>query len=289
MATFYSYLLVFYCLSLVHGQLQMEINRDSNLKIFEFLTTLSGTHCSSTAGCDLLFTDETVHLSISSISPIGVTQKAINVPANNTCSFYFGEKLHAQYIGCDGDWREIPSNSVNESLETRDTASSFLRKNPGRIFRVAVQCRHQRKNAVAKSTCVMFKVPGTIYCPIPQQNSSKPSATLPPPTLEITSTTGFPPRPTTLAEKVTTCTQAVVTTEVWKEYQATVLNLRLSSEPLRVLPNARGLPSNFTTTYNSKAYALPSSRRQHSARRLPIKQDGLVYRFPFDLVKFTFG
>lgn len=33
MATFYSYLLVFYCLSLVHGQLQMEINRDSSFLI----------------------------------------------------------------------------------------------------------------------------------------------------------------------------------------------------------------------------------------------------------------
>ena len=92
-------------------------NENRSLKIFEFLTTLSRTHCSFNAGCDLLFTDETAHFSISSISPIGVTQKAINVPANNTCSFYFGEKLHAQYIGCDGDWREISSSSVNESLE----------------------------------------------------------------------------------------------------------------------------------------------------------------------------
>lgn len=33
MATFYSYLLVFHCLSLVHGQLQMEINRASSLAI----------------------------------------------------------------------------------------------------------------------------------------------------------------------------------------------------------------------------------------------------------------
>ena len=33
MATFYSYLLVFHCLSLVHGQLQMEINRDLSLLI----------------------------------------------------------------------------------------------------------------------------------------------------------------------------------------------------------------------------------------------------------------
>ena len=87
------------------------------LKIFEFLTTLSCTHCSFTAGCDLLFTGETAHGLLPFISPTGVTQKVINVPANNTCSFYFGKKLHAQYIGCDGDWREIPSNGVNESLE----------------------------------------------------------------------------------------------------------------------------------------------------------------------------
>ena len=33
MATFYSYLLVFHCLSLVHGQLQVEINRASSLAI----------------------------------------------------------------------------------------------------------------------------------------------------------------------------------------------------------------------------------------------------------------
>ena len=33
MATFYSYLLVFHCLSLVHGQLQMEINRASSIAI----------------------------------------------------------------------------------------------------------------------------------------------------------------------------------------------------------------------------------------------------------------
>ena len=73
--------------------------------------------------------------------------------------------------------------------------------------------------------------------------------------------------------------QKILLPKLWG--QAVVLNLRLSSNPLRILPNVRGLPSNFATTYNSKAYALPSSRRQHSARRLPIKQDGLVYKFTF--------
>ena len=34
-----------------------------------------------------------------------------------------------------------------------------------------MQCRHQRKKAVAKSTCVMFKVPGRIYCKTLEQNN----------------------------------------------------------------------------------------------------------------------
>ena len=69
--------------------------------------------------------------------------------------------------------------------------------------------------------------------------------------------------------------QKILLPKLWG--QAVVLNLWLSSNPLRILPNVRGLQSGFATTYDSKAYALPSRRRQHSARRLPIKQDGLVY------------
>ena len=34
-----------------------------------------------------------------------------------------------------------------------------------------MQCRHQRKKAVAKSTCVMFKVPGRIYRKTLKQNN----------------------------------------------------------------------------------------------------------------------
>ena len=81
--------------------------------------------------------------------------------------------------------------------------------------------------------------------------------------------------------------QKILLPKLWS--QAAVLNLRLSSNPLQILPNVRGLLSNFAIAYKSKASALPSSRRQHSARRLPIKQDGLVYKFPCDSVKFTFG
>lgn len=177
--------------------------------------------------CNLLFTGETADSTLTFIRSTGVTQKTINLPVNNSCSFYFGETLYAHYIGCDGAWREIPPNSVNESLEvtagwnknqlqfkTRDTASSFLRKNPGRIFRVAVQCHQQRENrdVVANSSCVMFKVEGRILCAIPQKTPLNQSATLPPPTVEISSTTDLPPGPTTAqAENITTGTPAVVT------------------------------------------------------------------------------
>ncbi|CAH3180610.1 unnamed protein product [Porites lobata] len=177
--------------------------------------------------CNLLFIGEKAESALTFIPSTGVTPKTINLPINNSCSFHFGETLYAYYIGCDGAWREIPPNSVNESLEvtpgwnknqlqfkTRDTASSFLRKNPGRIFRVAVQCRQQRENrdVVANSTCVMFKVEGRIQCPIPQKTPLNQSATLPPPTVEIFSTTDLPPGPTTAqAENITTGTPAVVT------------------------------------------------------------------------------
>ncbi|CAH3180612.1 unnamed protein product, partial [Porites lobata] len=175
--------------------------------------------------CSLLFTGETADSALTFIPLTGVTQKTINVPVDNSCTFYFGEKLYAHYIGCDGAWREIPPKSVNEGLEvtpgwnknqlqfkTRDTASSFLRKNPGRIFRVAVQCRHQREKAFANSTCVMVKVEGRIQCPIPQKAPLNQSATLPPPTVEISTATDLPPRPTNAqAENITTGTPAVVT------------------------------------------------------------------------------
>ena len=70
-----------------------------------------------TLGCDLLFTGKTAKSALIFIPSTGVTKKTINVPANKTCSFYFGEKVYAHYIGCDGAWKGIPSNIVNESLE----------------------------------------------------------------------------------------------------------------------------------------------------------------------------
>ena len=77
--------------------------------------------------CDLLFTDETVDGLLKIFPASSVGQKTINVPDNQTCSFYFGDKLHAQYLGCAGTWNEIPAQSVNASLEvTPDWSTSRL-------------------------------------------------------------------------------------------------------------------------------------------------------------------
>ena len=67
--------------------------------------------------CSLLFTGETADSALTFIPLTGVTQKTINVPVDNSCTFYFGEKFYAHYIGCDGAWREIPPKGVNEGLE----------------------------------------------------------------------------------------------------------------------------------------------------------------------------
>jgi len=153
------------------------------------------------AGCDLLFTDETEAGHVKFFPEHDFHQKTINVPANKTCSLYYGDKLYAQYLGCDGAWNEVLSQSLIDSLEvTRGWKTSRLQirskagatvfsNNTGRIFRLAVQCRHRHSNAPMNSTCVIFKVEGTVYCPYPQQSPSQPSTPLPTPTVEVINTT----------------------------------------------------------------------------------------------------
>ena len=108
-----------------------------------------------TLGCDLLFTGKTAKSALIFIPSTGVTKKTINVPANKTCSFYFGEKVYAHYIGCDGAWKEIPSNIVNESLEVtpgwntsqlrlavgiKGTESHFMRTRFATAYALRVLC-----------------------------------------------------------------------------------------------------------------------------------------------------
>ena len=78
-------------------------------------------------GCDLLFTDETEASIITHFPQHDFHQKAINVPVNNTCSFYYGGKIYAQYLSCDGAWNEVQSQSMIDSLDvTRGWTTSRL-------------------------------------------------------------------------------------------------------------------------------------------------------------------
>jgi len=167
------------------------------------------------AGCDLLFTDETEASLLTFLPQRDFHEKAINLPVSKTCSMYYGEKLYAQYLGCDGAWNEVPWQSLNDSLEVTPgwttgqlqirskAGATVFSNNTGRIFRLAVQCRHKYSNAPLNSSCVMFKVEGIVNCPYPQQSPSRPSALLPTPTVEIINTT---PQtlPTRSTEKPTT-------------------------------------------------------------------------------------
>ncbi|CAH3180615.1 unnamed protein product [Porites lobata] len=192
------------------------------------------------AGCDLLFTDETVTGHITFFSPNGPNEpsKSIGLPTNKTCSFNFLGKLYVQYLDCAGDWKEVPSDEVKADWElttgwatnqlqilVKRNISNFMNSTRGRIFRVAVQCRdlNSSNQDVGNSTCAMFKVEGGPYfCPFPQPASSGQSATLPPPTEEIINATGGtlrpPPTPT---EQLSSQSTGSVTSEETPSPQTT--------------------------------------------------------------------
>ena len=68
-------------------------------------------------GCDLFFADETEAGALTFFPHEDFHHKAINLPVNTACSLYYRDKLYAQYLGCDGAWNEVPSQSVTDSLE----------------------------------------------------------------------------------------------------------------------------------------------------------------------------
>lgn len=66
------------------------------------------------AGCELGFSDEAKDKSLP-FFPFGSSlEKSINVPADQNCSFYFGNQLHVNYLRCDGTWKSQSLSSVIE-------------------------------------------------------------------------------------------------------------------------------------------------------------------------------
>ena len=66
------------------------------------------------AGCELGFTDEADDNYLPFFPSGSAVKNFINVPANQNCSFYFGNELHVDYLRCDGTWKSQSLSGVIE-------------------------------------------------------------------------------------------------------------------------------------------------------------------------------
>ncbi|XP_078343972.1 uncharacterized protein LOC144629607, partial [Oculina patagonica] len=196
------------------------------------------------AGCQLLFTGESADERLAFFPTDTVREKDVSVPANQRCTFFYGNQFHVQYLDCTGSWRSISQQSVLDTIELtpgwstthlkiRIKAGSAMFQNitAGRLVRVAIQCRHQTHNWVNyTSSCILFQVHGAFECPYPQPTLSPglTQATLPTPVPErLNSTTTVLPV-TTPAEKPTT--------SPIQEQSTTTGHTNKPSESTRTLP-----------------------------------------------------
>lgn len=174
------------------------------------------------AGCQMLFTEESVDQRLKFYPSDFVEEQIVDVPANQNCTFYYGPRFYVQYLDCTGSWRSIESpnlldtitlprgwSSGSSQLQIRINTSTTLFQNAtaGRLVRVAIQCRSNTPSAQLTSSCVVFQVNGQTECPYPRPTLSPTSnaATLPTPVTEIVDATGtLPPLTTPVTEPTTT-------------------------------------------------------------------------------------
>ncbi|KAL9958175.1 hypothetical protein ACROYT_G035151 [Oculina patagonica] len=171
-------------------------------------------------GCQLLFKGESADERLAFLPSNSVREKDVSVPANQRCTFYYGNQFHVQYLDCTGSWRSISQQSVLDTIELTPGWSTtrlkirikaglamFQNTTAGRLVRVAIQCeRHMLNSVNLTSSCVLFKVEGTIECPYPQPTLSPglTQATLPTPVKQRLNSTETAPSVTTPARKPTT-------------------------------------------------------------------------------------
>lgn len=155
------------------------------------------------AGCELGFTDDAEGNSLPFFPPGSAVENFINVPANQNCSFYFGNELHVNYLRCDGTWKSQSLSGVIEVTSGWSTSQLSIKLKPGsslpaslagRTVRVAIQCGALNSDTPFRTTCVMFKIKGVISCAYPQS--------IPAPSQEIVTL----PTPITREKKPTTAT-----------------------------------------------------------------------------------
>ncbi|XP_020631564.1 uncharacterized protein LOC110068525 isoform X1 [Orbicella faveolata] len=186
------------------------------------------------AGCLMLFTGESVDQRLVFFPSDSVLEQTVDVPANQRCTFYYGNRFYVQYLDCTGSWRSIESPNLLDTIELTPGWSSsqlkirikagttlFQNVTAGRLVRVAIQCRnlHDTLTLQFTSSCVVFMVHGKIECPYPRPTLSPvlTAATLPAPVPKGLDATGTLPPVTTPANKTTTTPSSEEATTVPSE------------------------------------------------------------------------
>jgi len=76
----------------------------------------------------MLLTDESVDQRLAFFPSDSVQEQTIYVPANQRCTFYYGNRFYLQYLDCTGSWKSIESANVLDTIElTPGWSSSQLR------------------------------------------------------------------------------------------------------------------------------------------------------------------
>ncbi|XP_078356089.1 uncharacterized protein LOC144640903 isoform X2 [Oculina patagonica] len=214
------------------------------------------------AGCQILFTDETTNQRLTFFPTDSIREKDVNVPANKTCSFFYGNRFYVQYLDCTGSWRSITQQSVLDAIELtpgwstnnlririRAGSTQFVNITAGRLVRVAIQCRSQASNDQPTSSCVVFQVHGSIECPFPQPTLSPAlaQATLPTPVAEVS-------------------TSRPVTTPATRRTTRTFSEKATKSRNTTQVPNGT---RTLSPRLNQTTPPTPVTKRKNSTRPLP--------------------
>ena len=64
----------------------------------------------------MLFTEESVDQRLKFYPSEFGQEQLVNVPANQNCTFYYGNRFYVHYLDCTGSWRSIESLNVLETI-----------------------------------------------------------------------------------------------------------------------------------------------------------------------------
>ena len=76
----------------------------------------------------MLFTGESVDQRLAFFPSDSLKEQTIEVSANQSCTFHYGNRFYLQYLDCTGYWKSIESPDVLDTIElTPGWSSSQLK------------------------------------------------------------------------------------------------------------------------------------------------------------------